>query len=604
MVTRSCTYDPTPVSSTADIRPAPPPSAPLPETLRGLLRPGAYPHPVQQVELLATHMSWVLLAGEFAYKIKRPVRFPFADFTDPAHRAALCAEEIRLNRRFAPGLYLGTVQVHLADGAARIGGDGPVLETAVRMRQFDRRDELDARVAAGTVGTAEFADFGARLAAIHASLPPLTPAATPSTPSRAAPSLLATSDPLPSQPSSPPPLRHPAASRAPGDPRLVATVLRRNYAELLRLTAATDDAMTGEHAHGDPTRVRAPATLRDLRHALSRALRRARPALAKRAAAGAIRECHGDLHLSNLVMLDGRITAFDALEFEPAFRCIDVADEVAFLWADLAGHGRRDLAHAFLAAYLEASGDYGLLQVLDLYVAHRALVRAKIMAIRGSSVAPTTAGVNATLRARRDTYVALAARALRAPESLPRPRLLLLHGLSGSGKTWLARRLAPRLEAIHLRSDVERKRLAGLAPLASSASDPGAGLYSSAASERTYEHLAKQARTILRSGRSVVCDAAFLSRASRAALRAAAAGGIADLVVVHCTAPDAELRRRLRARQTAGNDASEADAAVLDWQLRHVEPLQPTECDVVVEVDTTAADPLGATLRALGDAAA
>lgn len=581
MVTRSCTYDPTPVSSTADIRPAPPPSAPLPETLRGLLRPGAYPHPVQQVELLATHMSWVLLAGEFAYKIKRPVRFPFADFTDPAHRAALCAEEIRLNRRFAPGLYLGTVQVHLADGAARIGGDGPVLETAVRMRQFDRRDELDARVAAGTVGPADFAEFGARLAAIHASLPALTPTATPSQASRPG-----------------------APARAPGDPRLVATVLRRNYAELLRLTAATDDTMTGEHAHGDPTRVRAPATLRDLRHALSRALRRARPALAKRAAAGAIRECHGDLHLSNLVMLDGRITAFDALEFEPAFRCIDVADEVAFLWADLAGHGRRDLAHAFLAAYLEASGDYGLLQVLDLYVAHRALVRAKIMAIRGSSVAPTTAGANATLRARRDTYVALAARALRAPESLPRPRLLLLHGLSGSGKTWLARRLAPRLEAIHLRSDVERKRLAGLAPLASSASAPGAGLYSSAASERTYEHLAKQARTILRSGRSVVCDAAFLSRASRAALRAAAAGGIADLVVVHCTAPDAELRRRLRARQTAGNDASEADAAVLDWQLRHVEPLQPTECDVVVEVDTTAADPLGATLRALGDAAA
>ena len=255
-------------------------------------------------------------------------------------------------------------------------------------------------------------------------------------------------------------------------------------------------------------------------------------------------------------------------------------------------------------AYLNAGDFFGEIGLFNEHVNRSALVRAKIMAIRGSSVAPTTAGANATLRARRDTYVALAARALRAPESLPRPRLLLLHGLSGSGKTWLARRLAPRLEAIHLRSDVERKRLAGLAPLASSASAPGAGLYSSAASERTYEHLAKQARTILRSGRSVVCDAAFLSRASRAALRAAAAGGIADLVVVHCTAPDAELRRRLRARQTAGNDASEADAAVLDWQLRHVEPLQPTECDVVVEVDTTAADPLGATLRALGDAAA
>jgi len=531
------------------------PPAGFPTALLGLLRPEAYPHAVTGLRVVETHMSWVLLTGEYVYKLKRPVRFPFADFSDPAHRAHLCAEEIRLNRRFAPTLYLGVVTVHEHGGVASFTGDGPVIETAVRMRQFDRREELDALVVAGGVGAAEFAAFGQTLAEIHASLPA------------------------------------PPAGSDYGTPTAVARLLRRNFAEW-RAGAVTHAAATTA-----PAAATAPTAARDaaatLRHRLAQRLRRCRAALATRERGGYVRECHGDLHLSNLVRLDGRITPFDALEFEPAFRCIDVADEVAFLCADIEGYGRADLAHAFLGAYLDRSGDCGLLQVLDLYVAHRALVRAKIMAIRASGAGGPA--VAAQWRRREAEYVAVADRAL----SRPPPRLVLLHGLSGSGKSWLARRLAPQLGAIHLRSDRERKRLAGLAPRAASSSAPGAGLYAAPTTELAYARLGDCARDALAGGRSVLCDATFLDRAQRLAFRDLAADCGATAVLLHCTAPEAVLRERLRARRSAGTDVSEADEAVLAWQQTHADALGPDEGLAIHVIDTTAADPVGLALQAL-----
>jgi predicted kinase len=409
------------------------------------------------------------------------------------------------------------------------------------MRQFDRADELDALVAAAAVTGDEFEQFGATLAAAHETLP-----------SRDAGAIW-------------------------GDDAVVAHTLRRNYAECLALAARAGTA---------------PA-LRALRTPLGRVLHRRRPLLAARAAAGRVRECHGDLHLSNLVRLDGRLTPFDALEFEAAFRWIDVADEVAFLCADLRGYRRTDLAAAFLSGYLDGSGDFALLRVLELYVAHRALVRAKVMAIRA------TATVDASQRARwlqrHADYVDVARDALAAP----RPRLLLMHGLSGSGKTWLARRLARQLPAVHLRSDLERKRLAGLAPLSDAGAAPGVGLYAAEAGERTYARLADGVRDALAGGLTVICDATFLERARRATFRRIADESGAPTLLLDCTAPDAELRRRLRVRHATCLDASDADEAVLDWQRVHAEPLLPAERIATLRIDTGGPDPIGDALTQL-----
>ncbi len=518
-----------------------PDDTPLPAALRGLLRPEAYPHPVETIRVIETHMSWVLLTGALAYKIKRPVQFAFADFRDPDHRAHLCREEIRLNRRFAPELYLEVLPIRSNDGQASFVGDGATIESAVCMRQFDRSAELDRLVRAAAVNGDELEAFGAALAAIHAKLP------------RRAPS-----------------------SRRAGH-RQVARVIRRNFAEALALATAAGTS----------------GPMRNLRWPLARLLRRSRPMLDVRDAGGQVRECHGDLHLSNVVRLDGRLTPFDALEFEPAFRWIDVADEVAFLCADLRGYGRPDLAAAFLGGYLDHGGDFQLLRVLALYMAHRALVRAKIMAIRAAGT--TDAAQRSVALARQSEYLDVARHAL-APRT---PRLLLMHGVSGSGKTWLARQLARRLPAVHLRSDLERKRLAGLAPLAASGSPPGAGLYTEANDDRTYLRMEAAVRDALTGSQTVICDATFLARTRRAAFRRVADELGARTLLLHCTAPENELHARLRSRRSAGGDPSEADEVVLHRQQRHADPLQPEEDIEVIELDTSTPDPLAAALSQL-----
>jgi predicted kinase len=263
------------------------------------------------------------------------------------------------------------------------------------------------------------------------------------------------------------------------------------------------------------------------------------------------------------------------MEFEPAFRWIDVAEEVALLVADLRARGHARHAYAFLSGYLAQSGDFGLCRVLDLYKGHRALTRAKVAALEGA-------------RSDHDAQLGEACRSL-TPKS---PLLVLVTGLSGSGKTWLARRLAPDLGAIHLRSDVERKRLAGLAEHADSRSATGAGLYSAENSERIYAHLAQCAEGVLAGGYPAIVDATFLRRSQRALFVALARRMSVRLQVVHCDAPASLLRNRIEERYAAGGDASEADLAVLDWQLQQCEPIDSAEALDVVKVSASAPDPL------------
>jgi hypothetical protein len=481
-----------------------------------LTAPECYPHDVDEIRLVETHISSVLLTGRYAYKLKKPLKLPFLDFSTRARRRHFCAEELRLNRRLAPELYLAVVPIGGSPKAPRVGRK-PAIEYAVKMRQFDTRAELDEVLARGELTRTALEDFATRLAKFHGALP---------------------------------------------------RVKARHAAAAIRATALDNFATLERHVRGAARR-----DLRALRAWTERESLRLAAVFERRAASGAHRECHGDLHLKNLLYRDGGIVAFDALEFDRKLREIDVVSEVAFLTMDLCTAQRADLAFAFLNRYFEASGDYEGIEVLRFYLVYRALVRAKVGAIQSAQ----------RRRAQRNDAYLRTALAFSAPA---RPLLLVTHGLSGSGKTHVTNELVARLPALRVRSDLERKRLHGLAALARTGSAVGKGLYGAGASGRTYAALAATADRLLRHGFNAVVDAAFLRRAERLAFRQVAAGNGARFAILHCAAPESELERRIARRTAEGRDASEATFAVLRQQLRDREPLDGAERRATVRVAT------------------
>ena len=491
------------------------PTMSLPPHLVGLLEPAAYAHPIRDLRVVETHSSWVILTGDYAYKIKRPVRFPFLDFTTLAGRELYCREELRLNRRFAGPMYLQVCAIVKHGARLQMDGVGEPVEFAVRMRQFDTADELATLLEHGQVTIAEIEDFGVALAAIHGTLPQ-----------------------LPSH----------------REPERTTQMLLENATQCLAATA--NDA--------DGVRVR-QCVLQ-----MQDELARLGAVLARRDRQGFVRECHGDLHAGNVARIDGRLQAFDCLEYQAEFRRIDVAQEIAFLAMDLAAHARPTLASAFLNAWLGATGDYHACELLSLYEAHCALVRAKIAALTARSAEGRD---RIELLDRQHMFSGIASARLQRNPAL----LILMQGLSGSGKSWLAQRLARELPGMVIRSDLERKRLAGLAGQAQSGAGIASGLYAPAASDRVYQHMASLARAVLRGGRHVIVDAAFLRRDLRQVFSTVAAEYGLDAVVVACEAPLATLRSRIEQRGARGGDPSEATLEVLEWQRQHAEAIAADE---------------------------
>lgn len=299
--------------------------------------------------------------------------------------------------------------------------------------------------------------------------------------------------------------------------------------------------------------------------------------------AGRVRECHGDLHARNVVRYAGRLHAFDCLEFEPAFRWIDVAGEIAFLAMDLEARGCPLHAQAFFTGYLNRSGDYQACRLLGVYRVHHALVRAKVTALEAAGASGTDARETAIAQHR--GYLDCARRLLARRQ----PMLLLMYGLSGSGKTWLAQRLAPMLGAVLVRSDIERKRMAGLAELERSGSAVARALYSPETTARVYAHLAQCAADALAGGYTVIVDATFNRRADRERFRRLANELGVEVRLVHCQAPSEVLEDRVAERQRECTDASEANSAVLAWQQANREPITTDEGIAVIEADTTGA---------------
>ncbi len=503
-----------------------------PPLFAALARPECYPHPVAGTRVIETHLSWVILTGSFAYKIKKPVNLGFADFTTLGLRRHYCEEELRLNRRLAPGLYLDVVSIRGDARAPRVGGEGPVLDYAVKMREFPQEALASAQLAAGTFGAAETDALATRVADFHAA----TPAARPD-------------DRL-------------------GTPGAVLSSALQNFEQMLPLIKTSPD----------------DSILRALRHWTEREFAARQADFEARQRGGFVRECHGDLHLGNIVVLDGRPAPFDCIEFNEALRWIDVMSEIAFLAMDLEDRGRSDLAWRFLNRYLEATGDYAGFSVLRFHLVYRALVRAKVHLMRSRQLRQRRTEKSRLEQAFRG-YLQLAER-YAAPKGAA---LVLAHGLSGCGKTTASQPLVEQLGAVRLRSDLERKRLHGLAPLAASGSGLADGIYTAAETAATYRHLGMLAQIALGAGFPVVVDAAFLKRVERESFRAIAARCRTPFLILDFHVPLEILRARVEERRARADDASEAGLAVLERQIATREPLTPAEISAATTVDGTLA---------------
>lgn len=449
-----------------------------------------------------THISWVLLTGRDAYKIKKAVDFGFLDFSTLELRRFYCGEELRLNRRLAPQLYLDVVTIGGSPEQPVPGGE-PALEYAVHMRRFPQTSQMDHMLARGLVTAAHIDRLAAIIADFHNSLP----AAAQNSPFCATAS--------------------------------IQTAALQNFERLPHLLSAPDDL----------------AMLETVRAASAREFSACEPLLRQRAAAGRVRECHGDLHLGNIVVLDDVPTPFDCIEFSAALRWIDVTSEISFTVMDLLRRGRPQLAWRFLNGYLEITGDYQGCGVLRFYLAYRAMVRAKIAAIRAGQ---RGARLKKGLKSCR-SYLRLAHGCL----TRRRPALIITHGLPGCGKSTFAQIALERLGAIRIRSDVERKRLFGLTALADSKTQTDADIYSEDATRRTYAHLLELARGLIAAGFPVIVDAAFVLHAERASFGALAQEMDAPFVIASLHTDAALQAERLALRSRRDDDPSEADIAVM-----------------------------------------
>jgi aminoglycoside phosphotransferase family enzyme/predicted kinase len=497
----------------------------LERLIAGMHRDSAYPHAAEPVEHIETHISHVFLAGDYAYKLKKPLNLGFLDFSTLERRHFCCEEELRLNGRLAPHIYLGVVQITGSPDRPRVGGEGPVLEYAVKMARFDQ-----AALLTRLPVTLELADrIAARVAEFHASIP----SAAPGTPF--------------------------------GSPRGVLRPMRENF-EQIRSRFRQEQDRAGLESLERWTL----ETLYGLRRVLNRRKRE-----------GHVRECHGDMHRGNIALVDGELVIFDGIEFNPSLRWIDTMSELAFLVMDLEAAGEIAQARRLLNRYLELSGDYEGLRVLDFYKVYRAMVRAKVTAIRlgQADLDPREAARD---QAELEGYVSLAAGYTRDSPI----RLVITHGVSGSGKSWIAARLRERLPLVHIRSDLERKRLFGLPAGARSGSGLDAGIYTSEAGRRTYDRLLALARVILEAGYSPLVDATFLKASHRRSFLELAAGRDVPCVILDLTASPEVLRERVVARASDGLDPSEAELDVLAAQLVSRDALAEDERRHAMRVDT------------------
>ncbi|MBI2853583.1 MAG: AAA family ATPase [Chloroflexi bacterium] len=493
-----------------------------------MLRPETYPHRVKDsVHMVQTQMSVVFLSGAYAYKVKKAVNLGYLDYTTLDKRKFFCLRELELNRRLCPDAYLDVLPLTIESGSLKLGGDGEVAEYTVKMRQLPMERMMDKLLVEGRVSADMVRAVAAKVAAFHQK------AATD---------------------------RHIDSF---GEPCTVVVNNDENFTQTEEYIGRT---ITAEQ-------------YRKIKEYTETFIRDHAQLMHDRIDQGRIRDCHGDLHAAH-VCFDNGICIYDCIEFNDRFRYADVASEVAFLAMDLDRYERRDLSNEFVSAYIAASQDTTLADILPFYKCYRAYVRGKVEGFKLNdpylSEAEKKKALNSACR-----YFVLA-------ESYVAKKLFLIImvGMVGTGKTTVAEQIASRLGATVISSDVTRKKLAGIPPTDHRYGEPDSGIYSSDFSRRTYDTLFQEAKRIITEGKPVILDATFMLSAGRRQARELAAELGIKFMAIECVLPEEEARRRLDKRM---QEVTASDAG-WDIYLKHkktFEPVRELPSEEHIVVDTS-----------------
>lgn len=517
----------------------------LPPIIDALLAPRAYDHPADRIRLMQTHISYVLIAGEFAYKIKKPLDLGFLDYSTIEKRRLMCEAEVRLNKRLCAEAYIGVEPIVRRDGAICVGGAGEIVEYAVKMHRMPDERMMPALLEQGLVTPGDVGRIARTIASFHRA------SAT--------------------------------------DPGIAAfgrvDAIRRNWDE----NFAQIEPYAGD--------LLARSTLDTLREYVGVFLRANATLIDQRADGGCVRDCHGDLRADSIVVHeDGSICVMDCIEFNDRIRYGDVASDIAFLAMDLDFRGHRALSDEFIGAYLDASDDETLPLVLRFYKCYRAAVRGKVEAMR-SSEPEVPPDARADARRKAQAYFNLALSYARTVS----PRMLLMMiGLSGSGKSHVAHALAGRIDAVVVSSDLVRKRRASVDARQRMSAAYGEGIYGGDERARVYDAMRDIAREHLELGRSVILDATHIRRADRDAAAAVAKDAGIPMFAIEVTAEESIVRSRLDARMAEPGTPSDAGWNVYLAQRERFQPPEEIAAGRRIPIDGGA--PVGAGIEKVAGA--